>query len=376
MQVYLDNIIFNMQHTGGVSVYWYQLLLGLSRTGIPLHLLKAGQRSFNIYEQRLSYSNMECIQEESNIPPKYLRYFPLQYELPEEALFHGSYLRVSPQENIANIMTVHDFSHERRLATAFPRSLFNIKQKRYGIRRADGIICISESTRRDLLHFYPDTDPGKITVIHHGISDDFFQLRQSPNDVHALPLDLTKKYILYVGARRLYKNFSLVLEVMERLPKEYRLVVTGGETWNRRELREIANRLGGRYHIFSALDPEDLNRLYNYAHCLLYPSAYEGFGFPPGEAMKAGCPVVAFHTSSLPEVTGGAGLLVNTLSATAFADKIRLLENRVFREKLIQEGLQHVKQFSWPQCVEETAQFYRCCWEKKFAGSKTTSFIN
>ena len=358
MQIFLDNIVFTIQKAGGVSVYWYELLQGICNTGIPVSFLNAGLTSDNIFEQSINYDKHDCIRE-SWIPHQYLRYLPMRYTLPHASVFHGGYLRVSTQKNIVNILTVHDFAHERKLATRFPRGLVNQKQKAWGIKHADGIICISDSTKRELLHFYPDTDPAKLRVVYHGIADTFYPLEKTCSP-YATP------YILYIGGRSHYKNFAIALEVMKQLPPHFKLVVTGGEQWSSKALNNIEQIIPGRYEILQTVDPSTLNLLYNHAWCLLYPSAYEGFGFPPGEAMKAGCPVVTTNVTSMPEVVGNAGLLTDEITATAFTEKILQLENLTYRQKIITAGLAQAQLFTWEKSVRETILFYQDCWNNKF----------
>lgn len=365
MQIFFDNIVFTIQKAGGVSVYWYELLRGICNTGLAVNFLNAGLNPANIFEQQLDYGHHPRIRE-SWIPPKYLRYLPLRYNLPANALFHGGYLRVSPQKNIVNIMTVHDFAHERKIATPFPRGLANTTQKAYGIKRADGIICISGSTRNELLHFYPDTDPAKLKVIYHGIADTFYPLDK--NDPAVMLPDVVKcPYVLYVGGRNNYKNFDVAVDVIAALPAQYKLVIAGGGPWKKQEQVLADAKIPGRYVVMESVSPAKLNILYNYAWCLLYPSSYEGFGFPPGEAMKAGCPVVASRCTSIPEVTGHAGLLAAEITASAFAEKILLLEDSAFRQQIIRTGLRQASLFSWQRSVQETIRFYQDCWNNKFS---------
>lgn len=365
MQLFLDNIVFSIQKAGGVSVYWYELLQGLCNSDLPISFLNTGLNPENIFEQQLHYQHYPCIRE-SWIPARYLRYMPLRYTLPANAIFHGGYLRVSPQQNIVNILTVHDFAHERKIASAFPRGLANIRQKAYGIKRADGIICISDSTRKELLHFYPDTDPAKLKVVYHGIADTFYPIDKNGSS-SPLPEAFKAPYLLYVGGRDNYKNFTVALDVITLLPSHYKLVIAGGGTWSKRERRLIENRIGGRYHILQQVSAADLNLLYNYAHCLLYPSVYEGFGFPPGEAMKAGCPVVTTNCTSIPEVAGNAGLFATEITAAAFVEKILLLEDEKYRQQVVNAGLVQASLFTWKKSVAETIRFYKDCWTHKFS---------
>jgi mannosyltransferase len=365
MQLFLDNLVFSIQQTGGVSVYWYELITGICKSDLSVSFLNARKASLNIFERRIDYRGFNCIKE-SWIPDRYLRYMPVRYRIPKGAIFHGGYLRVAPCKDILNILTVHDFAHERKLATAFPRAWANIRQKAYGIKHADGIICISGNTRKELLHFYPDTDPDRVKIIRHGIADDFYPIWKHDAVDDSLPVPPDMKYILYVGARRNYKNFSIAMAVIQQLPAHFHMVVVGGETWTEKEIQGISAGQRHRFHIFQTVSAATLNALYNHAFCLLYPSAYEGFGFPPGEAMKAGCPVVAANMSSIPEVTGKAGLLADTPDTSSFLAKIRLLEDENYRQHIIAAGLEQASTFTWERSVSETIRFYRDCWNHKF----------
>lgn len=365
MQVFFDNSVFSIQKAGGVSAYWYELLSGMCNSGLSIGFLNARPQSDNIFENKIDYNRFPCIKE-SRIPLKYLRYLPLRYALPNAAIFHGGYLRVSPQKDILNILTVHDFAHERKLASKFPRGLANTMQKAYGIRRADGIICISNSTREELLHFFPGINPAKIKVIHHGIGN-FNRINKQQVHGFSLDIDLQENFVLYVGARRNYKNFYTAVKTMELLPRSFRLVAVGGEPWDKKEMEMMNEKIPGRYHIFQTISQDELNILYNHAFCLLYTSAYEGFGFPPGEAMKAGCPVVTTNMTSMPEVVGKAGLMADRPDPLLFAEKIRLLENETFRQAQIEQGIKQVQQFTWSKSVQETINFYKDCWNLKFS---------
>ena len=198
------------------------------------------------------------------------------------------------------VVTHHDCIHER-FPALFPNAASIVESKRKLLARADAIICVSESSESDLLHFY-DVVEMKTHVVHHGFSP----LQNLPDDAHGMR---KKPYLLYVGSRAAYKNFGLLLEAFSRsgLAADYRLLAVGGGSFTSAEQERIASlKLGGWVNVLPKADDGTLARAYREAALFIYPSLYEGFGFPPLEAMSMGCPVLVNRTSSLPEICGDA----------------------------------------------------------------------
>ena len=300
---------------------------------------------------------------ESNLSLKLLRYLPFLKKIRKQSIFHSSYYRICLQKDIVNITTVHDFTYEY-YRTGIAKYI-HIWQKNFAIKNSDGIVCVSENTKKDLLKFLPNIDVSIIKVIYNGVGEEFKQL-ENPNKFLIGKFDILKdkKYILYIGDRSSYKNFDIAVETIENFTN-YCLVIVGGQDFSVMEKEQIKNIQNRTFH-FRGINGEELNYLYNNAFCLLYPSSYEGFGIPISEAMKAGCPIISTNKSSIPEVAGDGALLVDDISVNSFINEIKKLKDDKFRDSLVEKGLNQVKNFSWDECANETYKFYEEVYKRKF----------
>jgi glycosyltransferase involved in cell wall biosynthesis len=245
--------------------------------------------------------------------------------------------------------------HER-FRTSFSRWDNTASNKRAAVARADHIICVSENTRRDLIEIL-DVNPEKTTVVHLASS----QMHRMPYvDIAAS----SRPYLLYVGERRGYKNFDLLLQAYALSPQLQRhcdIVLFGGEGSLRWEYQR-ARELGLRSDNFNLIHGDDarLASLYRGALLFVYPSLYEGFGIPPLEAMTCGCPVVCSSAGSLPEVVGDAAEIFDPqLPDSLLAAIERVLRDMSYRANLVQKGFERASSFSWQRCAEQTMAVYK-----------------
>ena len=349
-----DNIVFSLQKAGGISFYWYEMINRLLPYSRKVTFIEQDTANLNIFRQMLQVEP-DLVHKDNRRPRSIFRYISPSVRLLPGTLFHSSYYRTYPDSRIVNIITVYDFIYEH-CRPGLARFVHHTQKKR-AILHADGIICISDSTKRDLLRYFPDTPENKIKTIHLSAATDYKQIRV-PEDISAEFLGLLdREIILYVGDRSGYKNFDIAVETVQRF-KDAVLVAVGGRPFTKNELTRVDTALKGRFSHFATLDNIRLNQLYNMALCLLYPSSYEGFGIPALEAMQAGCPVVAANCSSLPEVCGDAGIMVTEISAESFAEKIEQLTNSQFRDEVVQRGLRQSAKFSWDRTFRETIELY------------------
>jgi mannosyltransferase len=269
----VDGIIYSLQRGGGITVYFNEILRRMETDladGFQL-LVYAG-----------SAANQDYLPVSTNIRSIRVAERYRHCPVPGQAsLFHSSYYRL-PDRRVPVVTTVHDFIYER--FGSGPRRWLHSWQKFAAIRASQAVICISESTRRDLRQFLPDVQPERLHVVHNGVSSAFYPLAPE-----AVAEAAGRPYVLFVGARSGYKNFARLVQAMAEL-SDLDLVSVGGGGLTPQELELVHRLLGGRFVHHLGVSNAHLNQLYNGAFCLAYPSAYEGFGIPVLEAMRAGCP--------------------------------------------------------------------------------------
>lgn len=367
MRVLYDHQVFSLQNAGGASRYFFELskflvtvpdietelLLGFNGTVYPFEALDPEKARVSSFREWL--------------PPGMLRYLANETWSNLAAPFYGqmdvyhptTYMRMPMVRARCVVATHHDCTHER-FPEFFPdaRKIFWARKRLFP--RVDAIICVSESCRQDLLQFY-NVDPAKTFVIHHGLS----QLPRSPKAAAELRKRVRRDYILYVGVRAPYKNFTGILHAFSesKLRESLDLVILGGGELSTEE-KTLAAKLGLNGSVVSLPRVSDqlLAEAYAAARLFVYPSFNEGFGFPPLEAMSAGCPVLASRIPAVVEVCGDAPFYFDPHDQDAFSrELLRSVGDEKARRDSTERGRMVTAQYSWKRCGQQTLAVYRQC---------------
>lgn len=277
-------------------------------------------------------------------------------------LYHGTFqvLPAAMTRRTRTVLTVHDTAlHDR--PELFSRQFAAIARPQFAasVRRADHIICVTETTRLRLEELYPRT-VGRTTAILNGVSREFSH-RPDPAEVEQTltRLRIPQPYVLFVGNLEPKKNLPRLLAAHQLTPDlPHSLVIVGSRPSGTRS-DELAGA-GSRVHHTGRVDETDLLGLYAGADLLAYPSTYEGFGMPVLEGMASGVPVLTSSVSCLPEVAGGAALLVDPFDIDSIAEGLRRgLTDEGWRRSAVEQGLARAAALTWSANAEATAQVYR-----------------
>lgn len=354
--IILDNIIFSLQKNGGISVYWSELIKNLLSQDNEVRFIEQSELAKkNIFRKKIEIDNGKILKK-NNRMTNLKRYLPIQIPLGNKEdnfyIFHSSYYRFPLKKGFNNIkifqiVTLHDFTYEKYSKGL--KKYIHSYQKYLALRMSDVIICISQNTKKDLLLFYPSLSKKRIEVIYNGASTDYYRISSESYDYI--------NYVLFIGSRANYKNFNFAVSCIERT-KDLKLYIVGPKL-SLEEEKILNKSLGDRWKIFENIESSYLNKLYNDAFALFYPSSYEGFGIPVLEAMKCGCPVIALNESSIPELIPMNEQMMTNITFSEF----ERVKNLIFqkREIIIREQLLKSEEFSWGKCMSEVLKVYKSC---------------
>ncbi len=277
-----------------------------------------------------------------------------------------NFIALSP--GVRKILTVHDLSFER-----YPK-FFSWKRRfwhwfihpRKLIHGCDKVIAVSENTKRDLVELYK-VAPAKIEVIYSGAIE---RLRVKNYELE-VEIELVKKkynlpenFILFLGMLEPRKNIEGLIRAFEILKQSYKpqvssykLVIVGPRGWGYKNILEKIEHspVRGEIKLIDYIPPEEKFAFYKLAKLFIYPSFYEGFGFPPLEAAATGTPVIISATASLPEIMSDAALMIDPYNPAEMAKAMaECLTDENLRMALIEKDKKQAEKFGWEKCAAET----------------------
>lgn len=336
MRIVYDDIIYSLQKAGGISEVYSQISQYMP--GEIYHYVYDNASDNLSFQKNQNHKYIVL----SSILLSIKRFFCIHVNLKTPFIFHSSYYRTSRNKHAINITTVHDFMYE--IYRKDLKSLFHKVQKKRAVFKSDGIICISENTKNDLLKYYPNINK-PIAVIYNGYDDSSYFFRNSPRE----------KTIVYTGGRKGYKNFQLAVQIVKEL-KNYHFIIAGGGALTSEETALLS---GVQFTKYGFVSSEQLSELYNTSFLFLYPSEYEGFGITPIEAQACGCLVACQMKSSLPEVVRDTAIPIMPQNIQETVSLIKKYEDPTEYGIIQKAGLNNASRFSWKKTAKEYYSFYQ-----------------
>ncbi|MEI7481716.1 MAG: glycosyltransferase family 1 protein [Elusimicrobiota bacterium] len=362
MNILFDHQIFCLQQYGGISRYFYELASHIAdpveqkvKIFAPVHINSYLSVLSNVSHKGVQIPVLSGFGRVAAFGVDTALAYAMIKSRRGVDIFHETYysgMDCCPR-SAKRVITVFDMIHEK-YAVLSPGRDKTRQVKANAVKRADHVICISENTKCDLIKLLGVPEE-KISVTYLGCSLVAKEKRASSSG--------GKPYILYVGKRDGYKNFSSMLRAYAASPmlkNNFSLVSFGGGVFSLRE-RELIKEYGllqtSVLH-FSGGD-DVLAGLYKAAAAFVYPSLYEGFGIPALEAMSFGCPIVCANNSSLPEVVGNAAELFDPEDEAEMRAAIERVVSSSERSRILSDrGYGRLKQFSWKKCAQDTLNIY------------------
>lgn len=364
MIVQYDYQIFSYQNYGGISRYFYELIRRIKDRELADVYLSL-KYSNNYYLKDADFARYSPFFEDKSFKGK-VRLQSLINQLigikdfrREFDVFHPTYYNpyfLKYLHGKPYVLTIHDMIHEL-YPEGFGKRNNTSDYKRLLAQRATKIIAISENTKADVIRLL-GVDEKKVDVVYHGSS---FKARL--DDLKAV--QTPEKYLLFVGDREKYKNFKRFLKASCKLLKEddgLFLICAGSRPFNPEEVALIEKLELKEKVLKYPAENDTLSYLYGHALAFVFPSLYEGFGFPVLESMQCGCPAIISNTSCFPEVGGDAVAYFDPTDEQDISSTIKgVIYNSDKRQKLIQAGYENINRFTWDDTAGKTLKVYESC---------------
>jgi glycosyltransferase involved in cell wall biosynthesis len=339
----------------------YKLFFSLLRQPIPKEITELTKyKNVQIYHYRLPPTLLAILWNQLHI-------FPIELFVGKCDVFHTSDWTQPPTLKAKTITTVHDLTSFLYPQWVHHRIVSTLKHKMFwASKECQNFICVSENTKKDLLKIFPKIKSEKCSVIYEAAEDKYGEfLKLSPETQNQKITAIEKQYglkkfILSQGTREPRKNLPNLITAFNLYRQNYpksrvELAITGKYGWG----EDIIHQKNSSIKILGYIPEKDMVALHASALFLAYPSLYEGFGLPVIKSMKVGVPVLTSSTSSMPEVVGDSGILVNPNSIDEIYKGIeKLASSSTIRKKLSIKALENSKKFSWNQTALNTLNIY------------------
>lgn len=285
-------------------------------------------------------------------------------------------LPVIRPKKLKTVVTIHDLGAEfLKQYHQFPQKLYLNRATEYAAAKADCLIAVSESTKKDLMTKLGVPEE-KIAVIYEGVDHDFFKPQEEKAiDQVRQKYHLPAEYLLFVGTIQPRKNLLRLIEAFNLLQRDAKyhnlsLILVGKEGWLAQEIYKapIRLRIQDRVRFLNHVSKSDLPALYSGAKVFVFPSLYEGFGLPIVEAMSCGVPVITSSTSATAEIAGDAAVVIDPYQVNEIFEAVKeLVDNKKNREDLVKKGLIRSKKFTWEEAARKTIKVF----EKVYANTQS-----
>ncbi|MEG4800080.1 glycosyltransferase family 1 protein [Microcoleus sp. ARI1-B5] len=350
IRVFIDGIIYSLQWFGGLITYWNNVILHL---GI-----------LNEHQLNLTMSLGDNNYFDSHPISKYLNLVN-QEDRQECDLFHSTYYTLPQNRKAKQILTFHDTIYEDFPDYFIYETNFKnfMKQKKLCVQLAEHVVAVSNTTKACLLQHY-EINPERVTVIHHGISSVFHKsnlIGKKTVIKNITKFYLDKPFLLFVGGRRYYKNFILLLKAfaLSKVNQYFNLVVVGSERSFFEEEMKIIDKfkLKSKVKLLGFIELEELVSIYLSAYGFVFPTRAEGFGLPLLEAMACEIPVVCSDIPILREVGGDSPIYFNPHDVNHLVEAIEELVFSNSKERTF-KGKERSREFQWSKSVNELFKLY------------------
>lgn len=309
----------------------------------------------SLYADIASHSSVRMVFPKGRLKGSFWRTFGIPKLVSKLGLdvYHGlsNELPVGIGNDVFKLVTMHDLIYERfpKAYKPIDRFFYHLKYKRACTSLSDVIVSVSKMTANDLQKYYHIPE-GKIKVIYQGCRSMFYEsVSKQAVDKALEELNIKRPYFLSVGTFEWRKNFGLTVEALDKLPKEYKVVIVGRATEYGRKIMKVASDKGLSDRVVrpSYLTDDQLKALYAGAEVFVYPSRFEGFGIPIIESLAMGVPVVAARGSCLEEAGGAGAFYIDPDNVDELVEKLNLLiSDSDQRLKMSEAGREHIKRFA------------------------------